>query len=167
MKSHNITQRPFLLYLLCATHLFLGVSAMAGGGMLFIRPDGSLLGMSPEWLDASPFDSYLIPGLLLFTGVGLLPMVTCVGLLTKPGWQWANTLNIYSNMHWAWAYSLYAGVAVIAWITVQLIMTHYFWLQPVMIFTGLLIIVFTLTPAVMRRFEISGAEVENPRGRLL
>lgn len=146
-------KRPFLLYLLCAAHILLGLSATAGGGMLFLRPDGSLLGMEPEWLDPSPFSTYLIPGLLLFTVVGLFPLVTVAGLLAKPDWSWANTLNIYSNRHWAWAYSLYSGIIVITWITVQLMMTQYFWLQPVMIFTGLFIIVLTLAPAVMMEFE--------------
>jgi hypothetical protein len=145
--------RPIFLYLLYAPLIFLGIGATAGGGMLILKPDGSLLGMDPQWLDHSPFNDYLIPGLLLFTMGGLLPLFSCVGLLLKPGWKWANTLNIYSNRHWAWTYSLYSGIIVITWITVQLIMTQYFWLQLVMIFTGLLIIVLTLMPSVMKYYE--------------
>lgn len=85
---------------------------------------------------------------------GLLPLFVFAGLLLKPGWQWASALNIYHNRHWAWTYSLYSGIIVIAWITVQLVMTQYFWLQPVMIFTGLLIIICTMTPAVMKAYEL-------------
>ena len=146
-------KRPFFLHLLFALHLFLGLGAIAGGGMLIVKPDGSFLGMDPEWLDHSPFDTYFKPGFILFTLIGLLPLFTFFGLLLKPDWRWANSLNIYTNRHWAWTYSLYSGIIVITWITVQLIMTQYFWLQPVMIFTGLLIIVFTLTPSVMKEFE--------------
>ena len=142
------------LFMLCALLLFLGLGAFAGGGMLILQPDGSLLGMDPGWLSESPFSSYLIPGFLLFTFSGLLPLFTLLGLLLKPEWRWANALNIYPNRHWAWTYSLYSGIIVIAWITVQLIMTRYFWLQPVMIFTGLLIIIFTLTPSIMKKFEL-------------
>jgi len=145
--------RPFLLYPLVFLLAFLGIGAIAGGGMLFIKPDGSLLGMDPEWLEHSPFNNYLIPGLILFTFSGFLPLLTLLGLLLKPNWRWTNAFNIYSDKHWAWAYSLYSGIIVITWITIQLIMTQYFWLQPVMIFTGLLIIVLSLTPSVMKYFE--------------
>jgi len=150
-----IMNRPLFLYPLLLLHTFLGIGALAGGGMLFLKPDGSLLGMDPGWLEHSPFNSYLVPGFLLFTFNGLLPLITLVGLLLKPNWRWPNTLNIYSNKHWAWAYSLYSGIIVITWITIQLIMTQYFWLQPVMIFTGLLIIVLSLTPSVLKYFETS------------
>lgn len=142
------------LYLLLVLHLFLSMGALAGGGMLILQPDGSLLGMEPGWLSESPFSSYLIPGFLLFTFSGLLPLFTFFGLLIKPEWRWANALNIYPNRHWAWTYSLYSGIIVIAWITLQLIMTRYFWLQPVMIFTGLLILIFTLTPSIMNKFKM-------------
>ncbi len=138
--------RPFLLYLLLIPHLFLGISASAGGGLMLLKPDGSLLGMDPEWLHGSPFNNYFLPGLILFTTVGLFPLFTAVGLLLKPAWGWANALNIYTDRHWAWAYSLYAGIIVITWITVQLIMTHYFWLQPIMIFTGLHILILPCRP---------------------
>ncbi|MCS4433482.1 hypothetical protein [Aquiflexum gelatinilyticum] len=142
------------LYMLLGLHLFLGLGALAGGGMLVLQPDGSLLGMEPGWLAQSPFSSYLIPGFILFTCSGLLPLFSFVGLLFKPRWRWANALNIYPNRHWAWTYSLYSGIIVITWITVQMVMTQYFWLQPVMIFTGLLIVIFTLTPSIVKKFEL-------------
>ncbi|MCR9013801.1 hypothetical protein [Aquiflexum gelatinilyticum] len=142
------------LYMLLGLHLFLGLGALAGGGMLVLQPDGSLLGMEPGWLAQSPFSSYLIPGFILFICSGLLPLFSLVGLLFQPRWRWANALNIYPNRHWAWTYSLYSGIIVITWITVQLVMTQYFWLQPVMIFTGLLIVIFTLTPSIMKKFEL-------------
>lgn len=147
-------KRPFSLYLLLALHLFLGINAIAGGSLLIIKPDGSLLGMRKEWLMHSPFSSFIIPGFLLFLFSGLLPLFAFFGLAFKPALKWPQAMNIYSNRHWAWAYSLYSGIILIVWITVQLIMTQYFWIQPVMIFTGLLIIIFTLTPTVMNHFEL-------------
>lgn len=145
--------RPLSLYLLLVLLLFLGMGGLVGGGMLILQPDGSLLGMSLSWLAGSPFSTYLIPGFLLLFFNGLLPLFTVAGLLAKPDWTWANTLNLYANRHWAWAYSLYSGIIVIAWIAVQQMLTQYFWLQPVMILTGLSIIVCTMTPAVIKRFE--------------
>ncbi len=126
---------------------------MAGGGMLVIKPDGSLLGMDPTWLEQAPFDSYIIPGLVLFTVIGLFSVLILVGLIARPSWSWANSLNIYPHRHWAWTYSLYSGVVLILWIVAQQLLTRYFWLQPVMILTGVLIIVFTLTPTVTKKLE--------------
>lgn len=145
--------RSVFLYPLILLHIFLGIGAAAGGGMLILKPDGSLLGMSLDFLANTPFDSYLIPGFILFILNGLFPLFTCVGLIFKPDWKWANALNLYPNRHWAWSYSLYTGIIIITWITIQLTITQFFWLQPVMIFTGLFIIIFTLTPAVMKSFE--------------
>ncbi len=148
-------KRPLLLYPLLFLHLFLGLNALGGGALLILYPDGSGLGMDPSWLDHSPFDSYLIPGFLLFIFMGLLPLFAATGLMLRPEWKWPMRLNLYADRHWSWAFSLYSGVTVITWITVQLILTQYFWLQPVMIFTGLLILILTVSPPVMRYGNLS------------
>lgn len=142
-----------LVFLLCCLHLFLGIGALWGGTMLVLAPDGSKLGMELTWLNHAPFTSFLIPGIILFVFMGVLPMLTCYGLLYKPDWVWANLLNIYRGKHWSWAFSLYAGIIVILWIVFQQVWTGYFWLQPVMIGTGLLIMIISLIPSVMNEFE--------------
>lgn len=146
-------KRPFLVYPLIVLHLFLGLGAVYGGGSMILEPDGSMLGMDTGWLIHSPFKSFLIPGLVLFIFNGVLPILTAAGLFFKPQWRWPGVLNLYSGRNWSWAFSLYTGIIVICWITIQQVMTQYFWLQPVMILTGLLIIIFTLTPGVMRWCE--------------
>ena len=146
-------KRPILLYVLYLLLTFLSLGALAGGGMLILIPDGSSLGMGANWLDGSPFASYLIPGLILFITAGLFPLLALVGLVLKPDWKWANVLNIYSDRHWAWTYAIYSGIMVIIWITVQQVMTQYFWLQPVMIFIGLGILITALSPAVMKEYK--------------
>jgi len=140
------------IILLCSLHLFLGINGLAGGILLIIKPEGSLLGMNVDWLNRSPFESYLIPGILLAFFLGVIPLVTFFGLIIKKNWRFANLFNIYRNRYWAWSFSLYTGIIAITWITVQLILTQYFWIQPVIIFIGLLILILTLVPEVMNRF---------------
>jgi hypothetical protein len=125
-------KHPFSFYILCILHLFLGINATIGGALLILKPDGSLLGMDQNWIDNAPFRNYLLPGLILFLANGIFPLFIVSGLAMKPSWKWANTLNIFPEMHWAWAYSLYAGIMVITRIAFQMIMTQYFWLQPVL-----------------------------------
>lgn len=146
-------KRPLSLYFLFVLHLFIGLNASTGGLLMIIKPDGSLLGMQQDWLANSPFEDYFIPGFILFLMLGILPLFIFYGMLRKPEMKLLNGLNIYKDMHWAWTYSFYTGVITIIWIIVQLLMTRYFWLQPVIIAIGLLIIIFTMMPAVINHYK--------------
>ncbi len=146
-------KKPAAVYILALLHLLLGINGVAGGIMLLIKTDGSLLGMEPGWLGNSPFSNYLIPGILLVLVNGILPLLVCSGLLVKPAWKWPDLFNIYKDRHWAWTLSLYAGIIVIGWIIIQQFITRYFWLQPAVAATGLCIIVLTMLPAVMHYYK--------------
>jgi hypothetical protein len=150
----SLTKRTPIIYLLGFLHLFLGINGIAGGLLLMIRPDGSLLSMQTGWLENSPFSSYLIPGFLLFSFLGLFPLLTLIGLFTKKEWVLMQYLNLYRDKHWSWAFSIFVGIIAIVWITIQLIMTQYFWIQPVIIFNGLSILVVTLLPGIMKHYIV-------------
>jgi hypothetical protein len=125
-----------------------------GGLLLMMKPDGSLMGMTLDWLQNAPFKNYFIPGLILFSTLGLFTLFTLAGLVFKMEQKWFNLLNVYKDRFWAWTYSLYIGIIAIIWITVQLVMTQYFWIQPVIIFNGVLIIISVMHPAVIKKFTI-------------
>ena len=152
MKS--ISHR-LLLVVLCLLHLFLGINGLIGGTLLMIKTDGSLLGMQVDWLNRSPFKNYLIPGFLLSLFLGIIPLTTFLGLIKKNNWRITNSFNIYRNRNWAWSFSLYTRIIAITWITFQLILTQYFWIQQVIIFNGLLIIIITMLPQIIKQFEFS------------
>ena len=71
--------RNLLIFLLA----FLGVGAIGGGGVLIISPSGKLIGMPLSMLDKSPFDSFLIPAIILFLVLGVFPCVLAFALLKK------------------------------------------------------------------------------------
>jgi len=147
-------KRPFetwILYLLLA---LLAINAFYGGISLILAPDGSLLGMQPSWLEKSPFTSYLIPGLLLLLMNGIFPLLTIYGLITKNR-KWFGWLNVYSNKYWGWTFSVYCGITTNIWIIVQQLMAEYFILQTIIAAVGLLIIIASLLPRVMRYYSIS------------
>lgn len=147
----NIKHNLFY-YLLCILLAFLSINGLMGGAMLFMKPNGSLLGMQENWLVNSPFNNYFIPGILLFSFLGLLPLLTFIGLVKRFSRKCLDALNIYSDRYWAWTFCIYTGIIAIIWITIQLIMTQYFWIQPLIIFTGLGIIICALTPGVMQHY---------------
>lgn len=60
-----------LVYGLGIFQIFIGVGAVFGGLGLVFDPTGSNLGMSTEWLQGSPFSSFLLPGIVLLSINGL------------------------------------------------------------------------------------------------
>jgi len=83
-----------------------------------------------------------------------MSIITFYGLITNKENNYFNVLNIYSDRNWAWTYSLYLGIITIVWINIQMILTSFFWLQPIIIFIGLAIIILTLVPGVMDYYQL-------------
>jgi hypothetical protein len=52
--------------------LYVGAGAIYGGLLFVIYPDGSGLGMTTSFLENTPFDNYLIPGIVLLIFNGFL-----------------------------------------------------------------------------------------------
>ena len=57
-----------------ALEVFLAVGALAGGAALMLGPRGEILPLPVSALVGSPFDTYLVPGLVLFIVLGLGPL---------------------------------------------------------------------------------------------
>lgn len=140
-----------LLFALCSTSLVCSVFMIA-------KPDGSILLLDVNNLQRTPFKDYLVPGLILLLCGGIFPLLALIGLLFKFHWKIFDALNLYKNMHGAWAYSIYSGVMIIIWIVVQQFTMPYLWLQPLYILLGLFIIIFSLTPANIRFYK----KINNP-----
>jgi hypothetical protein len=58
-----------------ALELILSVGAVAGGFMLMLAPRGEIIPLPLPALAGSPFDTYFVPGLILFGVIGLGPLV--------------------------------------------------------------------------------------------
>jgi len=115
-------KRPITAWVLIVLHILLGIGAVGGGGMLMFAPDGSLLGLPVNMLEGTPFRSYLIPGFILLTILGIFPLLVAYSLITTPKWRWPNAINPFKRIHWAWSGSLAVGVALLVWIITQMTM---------------------------------------------
>jgi hypothetical protein len=58
--------------------VLLSVGALGGGLVLMIAPRGEIMPLPLAALAGSPFDTYFVPGLILFTIIGLGPLVAAV-----------------------------------------------------------------------------------------
>jgi hypothetical protein len=142
-------KRPPESYLLVLLLGFLSLNALGGGAALMLAPDGSLLQIRKEWIAHSPFSDFFVPGLILFTVNGLLPMLTLYGLIFRPLWKIPDRANLFPHQHWSWTYALYCGIIAVIWIALQQMMTEYFILQPIISLVGIGIMITALLPRVM------------------
>lgn len=113
---------PALRVTVVVLELFVGIGGIFGG-LEMIRHPLNPMGMTPELIAGSPFDTYTWPGILLLVLVGLTPCVLAIGLIARG--------------RGAFQLSAIFGIGVMAWIAVQWAMLpDRLWLQPVIFGIG-------------------------------
>jgi peptidoglycan/LPS O-acetylase OafA/YrhL len=110
--------------------LIQAISGLAGGIGLISDPTGASLRIPQEWLTNSPFKDYLIPGIILFTVLGIFPAIVSIGL--------------WKEKYWGWLGSLLLGFALLIWIIVEIIIIGYQSNPPLQLIYGILGIVILL-----------------------
>jgi len=135
-------QKSYSLYSLMILMLFQGLSGLFGGIALVIDPSGELLQMPLSMLAGSPFNTFLIPGIILLIILGIFPMVIFYGL-------WKRT-------NWAWSGALMVSAALIIWIGVEIWMVGYHSEPPLQLIYGLLgliLLVLVMLSSVRNQFK--------------
>lgn len=109
---------------------FQGLSGLAGGFGLITNPTGEALGIPLEWLDTTLFETYFIPGVILFFVLGIFPMACFIGL--------------WKESTWAIAGSFITGIALMIWIAVEIYMIGYHANPPLQLIYGVTGILISL-----------------------
>ena len=127
---------------------FLALGAIGGGIVLLISPTGEMIGLPLSEFKNIPFKSYLIPGIILLSVLGLVPLLLIIALLKKPESKLAEQINVFKDMHWSWTYSIYIAFILIGWVHIELIFLQgvVHWLHTFYMFYALLIIIVALLP---------------------
>ena len=112
--------------LLGALEALIALSAVGGG----IYGLAGAKGVPREWLEGSPFDSYLIPSLVLLAVVGGSMLVSLCVL-------------VGGHRHAA-DVALAAGLVLLGWIAVEITIIPFSWLQPVYAALGFLVVVLAV-----------------------
>jgi len=94
---------------LFALQLFVGIGAIGGGLMAILNPQGPG-GMPADALKNSPFNNYFIPGIILFTVIGLGSIFSSVIIYFR------SKFTGYISSIFSWA--------LVIWIVVQCIMLN-------------------------------------------
>ena len=91
---------------------FLGLSALPAAIFMLMDPSGGEMGLPAEMLDQTPFDSFLIPAILLGLFNGILSLLFAILVIKKHRLQ-------------AWMVMFQGGV-LMTWLTVEVIMGLYY-----------------------------------------
>ena len=150
IRKKTYSHRPWEEFLLIVLLAAISANALYAGLGLMVEADGAWLGLSIAWLSSSPFTNYFWPGLLLFTFLGCLPALSAVGLVFRPTWKWPERGNIFPRQHWSLTFATYSGIVFCTWIAGQQLLTDYFMLQPVISMAGILVIILSLLPRVVK-----------------
>jgi len=133
---------------------FLGLSALFGGGALILSPSGKLLGLPLYLIEDTWFHSFLIPGLILFIVLGVIPTLIAFALNGKIKSTLGERLNMYKDMHWSWTFSIYISFTLILWIQAQtMILQAVGWLHLFYVVLALTIILTSLFPQVRNMYK--------------
>lgn len=110
--------------------IFTSLNALAAGFSMIVEPSGKDLGMKVEdVLQYSPFDNFLIPGLVLFTMIGIGCIITTYFMVKKIKYH---------------DYVLIAqGAIIMGWIIIQVAMLREFnWMHAVVGSIGILVTIW-------------------------
>lgn len=100
--------KMFLIVVSILLLLLNGIGALYGGYHLIAHPDGSSLQLTTDWLEYSPFDDFLIPGIVLFLANGLGSIFVIFSLIFQ-----------FSYRYWL---VIIEGSILLFWIIIQVLM---------------------------------------------
>lgn len=145
--------RPFALWILAVSLVFLALGGLYGGIAMLTDPSGGSLQMA-EILPLLLVPNYILPGLFLIVVMGLAPLWLTYGLLMHPNWRWVDTWSRWSGYYWAWTGTLALGLVLMLWLIVQALLIGYRWpIQYVTTTNGLLILLLVSVPGVRKFFS--------------
>lgn len=125
MVNQQAIRQKWIRSCLGALQAFIGIGGVAGGIGLVSDPSGLNVGMSTEVLEATPFNNFLVPGLVLLSINGLGSLL--------------GSFLTFIQRPIAAKAAIALGIFLIAWILIQVYwigLVH--WLQPLYLGFGLL-----------------------------
>ena len=153
----NTKTRPLIpLVLLSLCLLFIALGAFYGGIAMLNDPEGSPLEMPVSYLEDTPFQDYFMPGLILIAvwGCGSLVLLAC--LWVCPRFAWLDSFAQVVEEHWVWGLTILYGIALIIWLTVQIItLPEVAVIQYVLYALSILIVGLPFLPQMRQYYQIS------------
>ena len=111
-------------------------------------------GMTTEWLEKSPVDTYFWPG-MFFLGMTLASVVTLAGLLFRWPWKWAQGIESRIGYRWPWLGAVSIGVVLLLFELIELVLVPFHpVMHPLLIAGSLAIIWLPFTHSARQYFKV-------------
>lgn len=108
MTITNNDWKRFYRYTALALLLLTAINALVAGVLFMTDPSGGLMGMNLAYIKESPFESYFLPGMILFNVNGIFNMLAAYFL--------------WKQLPYAAWWVMIQGILLGGWIVVQVIM---------------------------------------------
>lgn len=124
----------------------LTVGALQGGLAMVVDPYEPL-GMSVEFLDGTPVDTYFWPGVFLLA-VAAASLLTFAGLVTGWRWRWAATIETAVGHRWPWLGTVAVGGVLLAFEIAEIFLIPFHpVMHPLLIAGSVALVALALTPS--------------------
>ena len=137
--------------------MFQSLGAIGGGVTFLADTSGRTAGLHTSLLDRTPFEDFLLPGLLLTFGLGVPALVLAISIVWRPTMVVFARIERMTGQYWASAGSALLGVVLLVWIIVQVLLIEFSWFQPLMFAVGVGLTMLPMTASV-RRDLATGAD---------
>lgn len=112
------------------------------------------LGMTTEWLENAPVDTYFWPG-MFFVGMTMASLLTLAGLVFRWPWKWAQGIESRIGYRWPWLGAVSIGVVLLIFEIIELFLVPFHpVMHPVLIAWSLAILLLPFTRSVRQHFEV-------------
>lgn len=117
------------------------------GGVAMVADPTEPLGMPTSYLDRTPIDDYVLPGLFLL-GIAVASVLTSVGLVFDWRWSWARAIEHAVGFRWPWIGAMAIGSILLMFEILELFLVPFHpVMHPLLIAGSLAIVGLALTPS--------------------
>ncbi len=138
-RSLHTGGRPQALWPLVGAMAFLALGAFVGGISFVADPSGAGLGARLSWLDETPVNDFLLPGVFLLLVFGIGTLLVMAGLVSRFTPRVLRPLERWIGFRWSWTGTIAIGLMLVLWILYEFtIFPDRIALQPILIGVGAL-----------------------------
>lgn len=100
---------------------FLGITALGGGIEMLLFYEGNEF-LPAELIERTPFDTFIVPGLVLGIVFGLGSLFVAWGMWRRPDIGFLKWVEWLTDRHWAWAGAVLIGFGFTMWMVTEISM---------------------------------------------
>ena len=99
--------------------IFLGVTALGGGIEMLLFYEGNEY-LPAELIERTPFDTFIVPGLVLGVVFGLGSLFVAWGVWRRSEIRLMRWIERLTDHHWAWAGAVLLGIGFTLWMVIEI-----------------------------------------------